>query len=155
MGGAALILGYHLQRATEDADLLHDDDEMQILVDEGGFADAVAATNRELEEEGLYLTHIWGPEQQILTPEWREHCRPVYDNWGVPGLTVSVLGPADLILSKLCRADDEDLQDIRHIIRVENLSRAYLEQAMLRAVVPSDFADVFPGNCARVLALFG
>lgn len=68
LGGAALILGYGRSRSTEDADLVMDDDEVQALIDHSGFSEAVDATNRELEPRGLYLTHIWGPEQQILTP---------------------------------------------------------------------------------------
>jgi hypothetical protein len=64
LGGAALILGYGLHRSTEDADLLEDDAEVELLIASSNFGAALEATNRELEPEGLYLTHIWGPEQQ-------------------------------------------------------------------------------------------
>ena len=154
LGGAALILGYGLNRSTEDVDLLADDKEIDLLISNANFAAALEATNRELEAEGLYISHIWGPEQQILTREWRAACRSIDKNWGAGNLQVSVLGPLDLILSKLCRADDEDLEDIRHVLRVEGLTRPEVQAAMERAVVPEPFRDVFAGNCAKVLDLF-
>jgi hypothetical protein len=153
-GGAALILGYGLNRNTEDADLLADEEEVETLVAEANFGNAVEATNRELEPEGLYLTHIWGPEQQILTPEWREQCRTIDRDWGTDLLRVSALGPIDLILTKLCRADDGDLADIRHLIDHESLSARELQKALERALVPGEFADVFPANRKLVLTLF-
>ncbi|PYV14591.1 MAG: hypothetical protein DMG07_11660, partial [Acidobacteria bacterium] len=64
LGGAALILGYGLNRSTEDADLLADDREIDLLISEANFGAALEATNRELEAEGLYVSHIWAPEQQ-------------------------------------------------------------------------------------------
>jgi hypothetical protein len=67
---------------------------------------------------------------------------------------VSVLGPLDLVLSKLCRADDADLDDIRYLIEAVPLSREQVEDALHRAVVPDVFAEVFPVNKARALALF-
>ncbi len=154
MGGAALILAYGLNRSTEDVDLVLEDEELEVLIDEAEFGAAVEATNRELEPDGLFLTHIWGPEQQILTPDWKQSCRPVVGDWGTDILAVSALGPVDLILSKLCRADDADLDDIRYLIKTEGIERDVIEAAMARAEVPVDFADVFPKNRRRVLALF-
>jgi hypothetical protein len=153
LGGATLLLGYGLERATEDADLLIEDSELELLLAQANFAAAVEATNRELEAEGLYLTHIWGPEQQILTPGWKESCRFVERDWGTDLLTVSVLGPLDLILSKLCRADDADLDDIRHVIEHESIEHAAVESALREAQVPPIFADVFPANRERVMTL--
>jgi hypothetical protein len=154
LGGAAMILGYGFHRSTEDADLLADDAEIGALIASANFGAALEATNRELEAEGLYLTHIWGPEQQILTPEWRESCRPVHRDWGTDRLTVSVLGPLDLVLSKSCRADIGDLDDIRYLIRSVPIERRDLEDAFQRAAVPSIFDEVFPAHRARILALF-
>jgi hypothetical protein len=77
IGGAALILAYGRGRTTEGADLLLDDSEVQALIEQANFGEALERTNAELEPLGLYLTHTWGPEQQILTPRWREDCRPV------------------------------------------------------------------------------
>jgi hypothetical protein len=154
LGGAALVLGYGLDRTTEDADLLLDDAEMRLLIEEADFGAAIEATNHELEPEGLYVTHIWGPSQQILTPEWRSSCRPVHRDWPGGRLRISVLGPLDLVLSKLCRADDGDLDDIRFLIDHEHLDRTAVEEGMQRAGVPEEFRDVFSEHCQRVLSLF-
>lgn len=153
MGGAALILGYGLARATEDADLLMEDAELEALIEAADLGAAIEETNRELEPKGLYLTHIWGPEQQILTPEWRSNCRRLDRDWGRPTLTVTVLGPVDLILSKMCRADDQDLADVRHLISREHLDRRDLEEGLRRAVVPSCFAEVFEESVRRLRRL--
>lgn len=153
MGGAALILGYGRDRATEDADLLMEDAELEAFIESADLGYAVEATNRELEPLGLYLTHIWGPEQQILTPRWKSNCRRLDRDWGSDNLTVWVLGPLDLILSKMCRADDEDMADVQHIIRVEGLDRTAVESAVASAVVPAEFIDVYPDNARRLLGL--
>ena len=61
----------------------------------------------------------------------------------------------DLILSKLCRADDADLEDMRHVITTEHIDQAAVVSALDRAVVPEAFKDVFEENRLRLLALFG
>lgn len=147
MGGAALILAYGIDRTTEDADLLQDDRECELLVERAGFGDALEATNRELEPLGLYVSHIWGPEQQILTPAWRDRCRPV--DLQLPNLRATALGPLDLIVSKLCRADDEDLADIRFLVEHERLDAEEVRRAMREAMVPEVFRDGYPEACAR------
>ena len=149
LGGAALVLGYEMPRSTEDADLLQDDGELRALMDQAGFSEAVEATNKALEARGLYLTHIWGPEQQILTPRWREDCRPV-QALALSRLEVSVLGPLDLIASKLCRADDPDLKDIRYLIRRERLTADQVRVAVKSALVPEIFADVYPSSLQKL-----
>ncbi|MFZ5471032.1 MAG: DUF6036 family nucleotidyltransferase [Myxococcota bacterium] len=152
MGGAALILAYGMDRTTEDADLLEDDRECELLIEQSGFSEALEAANAELAPRGLYVSHIWGPEQQILTPTWRTNCRPV------PGLDfrhlrVTSLGPLDLIVSKLARADALDLEDVRHLIKHERLSSEAVRTAMDEAVVPKIYTEVFPASRARVEAM--
>jgi hypothetical protein len=137
LGGAALILGYGRDRSTEDADLVMDDSEVQALLDDSGFSEAVTQTNEELANRGLYLTHIWGPEQQILTP------------------TGGGSGPLDLITTKLARGDDADLDDVMHLIRVESLSHDVVQAAVASAVVPEVLAEVFVGARARLEARLG
>ena len=114
--------------------------------------DALEATNTELEPLGLYLTHIWGPEQEILGPTWKERCRPV-SVANLRHLTVTTLGPLDLLTSKLCRADDLDLADIDWLIRHEALDADEVRAALRTAVVPEDFRDGYAEACARVEAL--
>lgn len=110
--------------------------------------EALEATNRDLEPHGLYISHIWGPEQQILSPAWRKACRPIA--FAAQHLRLSTLGPVDLILSKLCRADEPDLADIRHVIVHERLAAAELRIAMREALVPEVFREVYPASCAKV-----
>jgi hypothetical protein len=110
------------------------------------------ATNAELEPRGLYLTHIWGPEQQILTPEWRSACRLVSLDPPLSRLRVEVLGPLDLITSKLARGDDADLDDVEHLLRVEHLGAPTVLEAVRRAVVPEVLRDVFEGALTRLEA---
>lgn len=152
LGGAALILGYGRARTTEDADLLLDDAECQLLIDQSGFSEALELTNKELEPRGLYLTHIWGPEQQILTAAWRSNCRPI----SVPNLarlSVTTLGPMDLITTKLARADRDDLADIAWLIEREQLSPSIIREAVDSAIVPQALAQTFPAARARLFAL--
>jgi hypothetical protein len=152
MGGAALILAYGLSRATEDADLLLDDREFQLLGEQSNFGEALERTNSELEPLGLYLSNIWGPEQQILTPAWREHCRPV-TSLTLSRITLSALGPLDIITSKLARADDEDLADIEHLLRVERLVVEDVRAAVASAKVPDILREAFDDARPRLEAL--
>ena len=146
-GGAALILGYGARRFTEDADLLLDDAEFQVLVD-AGLEQALERTNEELAPRGLYVSHIFGPEQEILTPAWRERCRKVPDVGGT--LHVEVLGPLDLITSKLGRADAQDLDDIRYLIERERLLPALVRAAVAEARVPEGLVEVFAESRLRL-----
>ena len=155
MGGAALVLGYGLERGTEDIDLIMEDDEIQVLIDGAGFSEALEATNRELEPLGLYLSHIWGPEQQILSPRWREQCRRVETLPQLRYLQVTTLGPLDLFLSKLCRADAGDLDDLDWLVETEGLGRTDLRSAMEHAVVPASFRDTWVTSVERVLSRYG
>lgn len=142
LGGAALTLGYGLDRATEDVDLLQDDAEVRALIEAAEFGEALEATNVELEPRGLYLTHIWGPEQLILSSGWRARCRPV----SLPSLKklrLEVLGPADLIISKLARADDGDLKDMEYLLSTHT-TVAEVEALLPSIVVPDVFAESWP-----------
>lgn len=48
-GGAAFVLGYGRNRTTDDANLLLDDRECELLIDQAGFSEAMESANRELE----------------------------------------------------------------------------------------------------------
>jgi len=151
-GGAAFVLGYGRLRTTDDADLLLDDHECQTLIDNAGFAEAIEATNQDLAPSGLYLTHVFGPEQQVLTAQWRAACRPV----ALPGLqrlSVSCLGPVDLALTKMGRADDADLADLEFLLKTRQLEPEALRRAIAVAVVPPEYAELFVAATPKVLAL--
>lgn len=151
-GGAAFVLGYGRVRTTDDADLLLDDVECQTLIDSAGFGEAIEATNQELEPRGLYLSHIFGPEQQVLTPTWRAGCRPIV----LPGLlrlSVSCLGPVDLALTKMGRADDADLADLEFLLTTRQLEPKALRRALDVAIVPPEYSELFAAAAPKVLAL--
>lgn len=142
LGGAALILGYDLDRSTEDVDLLQDDVEVRALIETAEFGVALEATNRELEPQGLYLTHIWGPEQLILSSGWRARCRTL-TLASLQKLGLEVLGPADLLISKLARADDGDLRDMEFLLS-RHTTVAEVEALLPSIVVPDVFAESWP-----------
>ena len=150
-GGAAVILGYGATRATEDADLLQDDRDVQAMIERANIGEALSKTNAELQARGLYISHIWGPEQEILTPGWRDGCRALPAFSGK--LHVSVLGPLDLIVSKLARLDDVDLDDVRHLMTVEKLAAESVRDAISRSVVPQQLRDAFDESRPRLEAL--
>jgi hypothetical protein len=72
---------------------------------------------------------------------------------------LAVYRPAtiDLILTKMARADDDDLQDIQFLLRQETLTRDLLETAFGRARVPSvaEIQELFNRARPKVLALAG
>jgi hypothetical protein len=142
LGGAALTLAYGLDRSTEDVDLLQDDAEVKALIESAEFGEALEATNAELEPRGLYLTHIWGPEQLILAIEWRSRCRPLTLP-SLKRLRLEVLSPADLIISKLARADDGDLRDMEFLL-AKHTTVAEVESLLPTVVVPQVFAESWP-----------
>ncbi len=152
MGGAALVLAYGQDRTTEDADLLMDDAEAEFLAEERGFGDALEQANAELAPHGLYISHLWGPEQQILTRQWRANCRPV-SGLDLKQLSVEALGPLDLIVSKLARGDEGDLEDIRYLIRTQALRREEVAGALDAAMVPEILKDSYASARPRVEAL--
>ncbi len=151
-GGGAFVLGYGRNRTTDDADLLLDDRECQVLIDTAGFSEAIEATNRELEPRGLYLTHVFGPEQQVLSPGWRNDCRPIVLT-GLTKLSISCLGPIDLALTKMGRADDEDLADIEFLLRTHQLEPNALRRAIDVAITPPEYSELFTAAKPKVLAL--
>lgn len=152
MGGAALTLAYGLDRATEDADFLMDDGEAQFLAEHRDFGRALEEANAELEPLGLYVTNLWGPEQQILTPRWRESCRPV-SRPELRWITLEALAPLDIIVSKMARADDEDLEDMRYLIRHEQLDAGQIAGAIDSAMVPEILREAFERSRSKIAAL--
>ncbi len=71
------------------------------------FWQAVERTNIELEPGGLYLTHLFREVDVILQPDWLD--RRLRLEVGLPKLAVFRPATIDLILTKMARADDDDL----------------------------------------------
>ena len=117
------------------------------------FWQAVQRTNTELEPDGLYLTHLFREIDVILQPDWINH--RVRLDVGLRKLTVFRPATIDLILTKMVRADDDDLQDIQFMLRQESLTRDQLETAFSRARVPDmpEIRELFNRARPKVLAL--
>ncbi len=124
-GRSALALGYsqapeHFHN-TQDVDgilplaWLRPPDEHQ------DFWQAVQRTNTELESDGLYLTHLFREIDVILQPDWLN--RRMRLDVDFRNLVVFRPATVDLILTKMARGDEDDLQDIRFLLQQESMSR--------------------------------
>lgn len=117
------------------------------------FWQAVQRTNAELEPDGLYLTHLFRELDVILQPDWID--RRLQLHVGLEKLAVFRPATIDLILTKMARADADDLQDIRFMLQQEPLTCDQLEKAFARARVPDvpEIQELFNRARPRVLAL--
>jgi hypothetical protein len=156
-GRAALALGYaqapgHLHN-TQDVDGILPLAWLQPPDEHEDFWQAVQRTNMELEPDGLYLTHLFRETDVILQPDWLD--RRLRLNVGLRKLTVFRPATIDLILTKMARADEDDLQDIRFLLRQESLTGEQLAAAFARARVPDvpEIRELFNRAQSKVLAL--
>ncbi|MDP6491537.1 MAG: hypothetical protein QGH42_05115 [Kiritimatiellia bacterium] len=137
-GRAALTLGY--SETPEDYALSHDVDavlwmgQAEELNESTNFWKAVAASNDDLGDAGLYISHFFTEDQVILLPDWKSNRVMLPDRWSQ--LTLYRLSDLDLLLSKLMRDDAIDQSDARFIIGKASLDRIAIEQAITRANVP-------------------
>ncbi|MEO8427405.1 MAG: DUF6036 family nucleotidyltransferase, partial [Verrucomicrobiota bacterium] len=106
-----------------------------------------------LEAEGLYLTHLFRELEVILRPDWLT--RRVRIALEFRRLIVFRPSTLDLILTKLARADENDMADIGFLLRQEPLNGEQLRAAFSRARVPdvSEIQDLFRAAQPKVLAL--
>lgn len=156
-GRAALALGYSGSPAAFDA--THDVDAILPLSwlaakdDNVDFWQAQQRTNAELESVGLYLTHLFRELEVILTPDWLKQRVPISHQF--QRLTLFRPSTLDLILTKMARGDENDLGDIRFLLRQESLSPDQLNDAFSRARVPDvqEIRDLFRAAQPKVLAL--
>ena len=142
IGKAALWLGFDNPPAnfgsTLDVDGLVPAAQSEAFDADMGFWDALNAANEELAGHGLYLTHIFEEAQIILTPDWFQNrvrvLRPALKH-----LMIYRPSAVDLVLTKMMRGGDpQDLQEIAWLARHESISQEVMQNAMARAVVPSD-----------------
>jgi len=156
-GRSALALGYrqapaHLHN-TQDVDAILPMAWLEPPDRQEDFWQAVQLTNAELEPDGLYLTHLFREVDVILQPDWFN--RRLRLDAGLPKLAVFRPATIDLILTKMARADDDDLQDIRFLLQQESLTQDQLEAAFGRARVPDipEILALFNRARPKVLAL--
>jgi len=117
------------------------------------FWQAQQRTNAELEPEGLYLTHLFRELEVILTPDWLKGRVRIAHSF--QRLTVFRPSTLDLILTKMARADENDLADIRFLLQQETLKVEQLRAAFQRARVPDvpEIQELFRAAQPKVLAL--
>jgi hypothetical protein len=87
-GRAALVLGFPGVApelgATMDVDAILPSVQMAAIESDGQFWRALDLANRELEPDGLYMTHLFSDEQVILSPDWLQQI--VAPSAGVPAV---------------------------------------------------------------------
>jgi hypothetical protein len=148
-GRAAIALGFEeppdAVKHTLDVDGIIPVDQVSIFRSDSNFWDAQEATNRELEKDGLYITHLFEADQVFLGRNWEQHLVPISrpaTRW------LRLFRPAtlDLILTKMMRGDDpQDMADIAFMIRHDRVTAAQIESAFADAVIPNlvELRDAF------------
>jgi hypothetical protein len=137
-GRAAIALGYARSpdsfSATKDVDAILPFTWLSAPDENVDFWLAQQHTNEELEPEGLYITHLFREQEIILTPEWLS--QRVQILLGLTKLTVFRPATADLILTKMMRGDETDLNDIRFLLEREPIAPANLATTFAKARIP-------------------
>jgi len=158
-GRAALALGFdnppEAVTRSLDVDAIIPVSQTASFREDTNFWDAQEAVNRELAQEGLYITHLFGADQLFLRREWEKHLVSVplpVTRW------LRLLRPAtlDLVLTKMMRGDDpQDLADIAFLIRHDRITPAQLERAFHDAVIPDllELREAYERAKPRVLEL--
>jgi hypothetical protein len=157
-GRAALALGFpsHEPRheTTQDVDAIIPLAQLDQLRADSQFWDARDATNAELAERGLYMTHLFTEADVFRLPDWVNRRVPIPSSFS----HLKLLRPAalDLILTKMMRgADPEDLSDIEFLLKHERLAEPELRAAFERVRVPDiqELHDAFRAAQPKVMAL--
>ena len=125
--------------------------QISLFRNDANFWDAQEAANRELEKEGLFITHLFEANQVFLRRDWEQHIIPI----SCPPLRwLRLFRPAtlDLVLTKMMRGDDpQDMADIAFLIRHDRLTPELIESALAEVVLPDlvELRDAF--ECAKPL----
>lgn len=118
-GRAALALGFPPPdpefAATLDVDAILPLVEMESIESDDQFWMALDRTNQELDPQGLYITHLFGEDQVILSRGWLNRLVPV-ELAGLLHLSLFRPSTTDLILTKMMRIDPQDRADIQFLL---------------------------------------
>ncbi len=161
-GSAALLLDVRyaphlITRTTNDIDIIIPADREVKMDADRGFWHAIESANRELEPDGLYITHIFPEREVVLTPEWRQHIVTL-EELGLSKLRLSRPRVLDLVISKMGRGDAQDVEDVRNLLRLEYrvtgrpITAAEVDAAADRARVPSVYQEIFSEARRRIVA---
>ncbi len=139
-GRAALALGFmnppESVTVSLDVDAIIPVSQASAFQNDLNFWDAQEAANRELETQGLYITHLFRADQVFLRRDWERHRIPLTRP---PTRWLRLFRPAtlDLILTKMMRGDDpQDMADIAFLIRHDQITPAQIEEALADVVIP-------------------
>jgi hypothetical protein len=138
-GKAAVVLGFPNSPAgskgTLDVDAIIPTRELEAINRNDQLWKAIETTNLQLEAEGLYITHLFEETQTILTHNWLENTVPLKAA-GIAKLQLKRPSTIDLILTKMTRADQQDLEDIEFLIKSDQVSPQSMLAACAAARVP-------------------
>ena len=158
-GRAAIALGFEnpppATLRSLDVDALLSTSYETAFADTPEFWEAQEELNRILQDEGLYMTHIFPADMVFLRPQWESEIVPTLR----PTLKyLRLFRPAtlDLLLTKMMRGNDEqDMQDIDFLIRHDRLTQSQIEGAFAEAVIPDnqELRDAFARARPTVLTL--
>jgi hypothetical protein len=90
--------------------------------------------NTRLQEQGLFITHLFEEDQVVLRPVWRDQKVAIEGSW--KHLRVFRLHDLDLMLSKMMRNDPVDRQDLLFIFDRSGCSGEDIQQAIKQARIP-------------------
>lgn len=148
-GRGALALGFEETRpefrATQDVDGIIRMGQLDELTNDELFWDALERTNKDLEPQGLYITHLFQEDQVFLRPDWESQIVPVLRP---PTRWLRLFRPAtvDLILTKMMRGNDpQDMEDVAFLVRHDGITPEQMEPAFARVRMPDiqELRDAF------------
>jgi hypothetical protein len=153
-GRSALALGY--PNPPPDYGATHDVDGIIPVTAEEPDLDfwvAQQATNADLKNRGLYITHLFNELDVILQPDWQT--RRVALSLALAKLSVFRPATIDLVLTKMARGDEQDLEDIAFLLSQEPIPPKELQAAFARARVPDvpEIRELFLAAQPKVLKL--
>ncbi len=161
-GSAALLLDPEFApqlsgRMTNDIDVIVPAGRELMIDADAQFWAAIEATNRELADRALYITHIFPEQEVVLTPEWKQHLVTL-PNPALNKLRLFRPRILDLIVSKMGRGDLQDQADVRSMLTLQRAvgmpapSATEIADAAGRVVVPEVYRELFPKAAARILS---
>jgi hypothetical protein len=153
--GLAFGADYPVAALSRDVDVIIPGHLLEVYESDLQMWDAIEQTNRDLEDRGLYLTHLFEDTQVILRPDWTKQRVPL--ELRIPKIRLFRPAALDLILSKMMRGlDEEDLQDAAFLIGRFSLGRAELEETIRAArlsTIPEDIQVLFHLAARRILEM--
>lgn len=160
-GRGSLCLGYSNAPSeyftTQDVDGIIRMEQLESLVNDERFWDAVDRTNLLLEPKGLYITHLFQADQVFLRPDWERFIEPV-TRPVTRYLKLFRPHTIDLILTKMMRgADEQDMQDVEFLIRHDRITSEQMEPAFRDVRMPDiqELRDAFERALPVVRRLLG